>query len=74
MPIAVMAFTLLTSKMIQISSVLYIFLTTTFTIFGFIDVWTVSFLTWTISFFIYEYLASIKESLTHEFQKNSGFG
>jgi len=64
----------LTSKMIQISSVLYIFLTMAYSILGFIDVWTVSFLTWTVSFYIYEYLTDIKESLTHEFHKASGFG
>ncbi len=74
MPIAVMTFTLLTSKMIKISGVLYILITTTFTIFGFIDVWTVSFLMWTISFYTYEYLTDIKKSLTLEFHKNSDFG
>ncbi len=73
MPIGVMAITLFTTKMIKTSSFLFIFLTTTFTIYGFITVWTVSFLTWTISLYIYEYLTDIKQSLMQEFYKNSGF-
>ncbi len=73
MPIGVMSITLFTTKMIQISTVLHIFLTTAFTIIGFIDVWAVSFLTWTISLYIYEYLTDIKQSLILEFNKNSGF-
>ncbi len=73
MPIGVMSITLFTTKMIQISTVLHIFLTTAFTIIGFIDVWVVSFLTWTISLYIYEYLTDIKQSLILELNKNSGF-
>ncbi len=73
MPIGVMSFTLFTTKMIQISTVLHIFLTTAFVIVGFIDAWTVSFLTWTISLYTYEYLTDIKQSLILEFNKNSGF-
>jgi hypothetical protein len=72
MPIAVMTITLLTSELIQISSALHIFLTTTFTVYGCIAVWTISLLSWAISFFIYEYLINIKQSLTLEFYKNSG--
>jgi hypothetical protein len=73
MPVCVMAINLMTTKMIQISTVLFVFLTSTFTVFGFIDVWTVSFLTWIISFYIYEHLSDIKQSLILEFQQNSGF-
>jgi hypothetical protein len=72
-PVCVMAINLMTIKMIQISTVLYTFLTSLFTVFGFIHIWTVSFLTWTISFYIYEYLLDIKQSLILEFQQNSGF-
>jgi hypothetical protein len=73
MPIGVMTITLFITKMIQVLSVLHTFLTTIFTIVGFIAVWTVSFLTWTVSLYIYEYLTDIKQSLILEFNKNSGF-
>jgi hypothetical protein len=72
-PVCVIAINLMTTKLIQISTVLYIVLSSVFTVFAFIDVWAVSFLTWTISFYIYEYLLDIKQSLILEFQQNSGF-